>query len=641
MSLFRRKKSTSKLQSTHGSPRSPNGKAFAESSPLEAPSTALHVDDFGRPVDRPALSNRPHDAFGNGYGIGDEQEPQEMQLLYGYAPLGTQLEFGVSQVEQIVAACAVQIRERGLDTPLILSSRALDISLENICSLIRSYIAHDSWEQDLLLASPLSVGAFMKWGLARLVNHHGTRGFVSWDSYNDFKNAERGTGYMPQSCSIHLIARLSTHDGRLLSSLLSLFSSIAAHSARNGMPPRRLAGLFSPYVFGLADDQAFDVTYEDWQRATDATEHIILSYIRKQQAEGPLPTFLEKFVLSYPACLNISYSSRDLPPKPPQGAKLEEVTRVQRLARFHSRNLIASAASWQVTDCATWQRFFNNNTTPSLSASTSSTSSTSTPVYSAAYRHLLNIRSASGLDEDEYEDEFEMMGKYKTRVDKEWSKFGELGFSDVDEKKLEFDLSEGERAGRDVPEHSTDWSTFETSGFAGRELFAPSDLVFQQTLNQRLQTWPSTSKSLNDRLRATEKLLPAFPYDTTAREGTAVTIDSEFFEAWADVLVGGGWARDELKESSFALIQWKSRPRLEHSAQPRSRGSDPRTDDRWVLVEEFVPKEYRAALTDPKVKKQSKRISFLRTVRRKTQTNNVLHRKLTVGTLDSVLAGEI
>jgi hypothetical protein len=45
---------------------------------------------------------------------------------------------------------------------------------------------------DLQLAAPLSVGSHMKWGLARLVNDRGGRGFVSWELYNDFKQGERG-----------------------------------------------------------------------------------------------------------------------------------------------------------------------------------------------------------------------------------------------------------------------------------------------------------------------------------------------------------------------------------------------------------------------------------------------------------------
>ena len=90
----------------------------------------------------------------------------------------------------------------------------------------------------------------------------------------------------------------------------------------------------------------------------------------------------------------------------------------------------------------------------SLASSTSSNSSPH-PVYSSAYRHLLNIRTNPGLDDD-LEDDFDQ-GRYKTRVDKEWSKFGELGFSDVDEKKLEFDLTESERAVPTTPKKPIDW----------------------------------------------------------------------------------------------------------------------------------------------------------------------------------------
>jgi len=42
------------------------------------------------------------------------------------------------------------------------------------------------------LAHPLSIGAFMKWALARLVNERGRRGFVSSEAYESFRSAERG-----------------------------------------------------------------------------------------------------------------------------------------------------------------------------------------------------------------------------------------------------------------------------------------------------------------------------------------------------------------------------------------------------------------------------------------------------------------
>lgn len=137
-------------------------------------------------------------------------------------------------------------------------------------------------------------------------------------------------------------------------------------------------------------------------------------------------------------------------------------------------------------------------------------------------------------------------------------------------------------------------------------MFAPTDLVFHQKISQRVETWPSSAQKLNERLRETEKHLPPFPYDTTPREEGRLVVEKVFFEAYADVLVGGGWARDELKESSFALIQWKAQPRAGEVPKGKVVGNDPRTEERWVLVEEFVPREYREALlANPKVRSPS------------------------------------
>ncbi|GAA5857139.1 hypothetical protein JCM8547_007981 [Rhodosporidiobolus lusitaniae] len=628
MSLFRKKKSSAKLKADPSPslsllPSPPIASTAPRRPSLNAPlvptastssyglagladslPSVVHVDDFGRVIQPlPAFAASGANGglpFGSGYGVGDDYDgqPQEMQLLYGYAPLATTTELSVEQVEFIVSRCATEIRQRGLDIPLILSSMALDLELEGVCSLIRAYLdSPQAWAQDLNLAAPLSIGAFLKWALAR-----GTRGFVSWDSYTDFKMAERATGFQPRSCSVHLISRLPVASGGLLSTLLSFFSSVTAWSATNGMLPRRLAALFSPYIFGLPDDRSFDETYLEWQKATDAVEHILLSFIKEEKANGPLPTFLEKFIAGYPSQLNVSYTGAA--PKIPKGARVEEVTRVKRLSRFHSRNLIQSAGTWEVPHSASWQLFFD----PS--------SSSSTPVYTASYRHLLNIRANHGLEDGApaCEDEGELQ-RYRSRVEKEWGTFGQTGFGALDSSKLEFDLTESERAPPLVKRETMDWSTFETSGFSGRDIFQPSDLVFHSNLTARVNTWPASQKALSDKLRAAEQLLPAFPHDTTAREEGRVLVERDFFEAWADVLVGGGWSRDELKEASFALLNWKARPRDGGKV-----GGDPRTEERWVLVEEFVPREYREALlADPKTKvKQSKRVSFLRAVRRKS-----------------------
>jgi hypothetical protein len=47
----------------------------------------------------------------------------------------------------------------------------------------------------LHLADPVSISAFLKWALARLVNDEGGRGFVTWNAYKSFKIAERGASF--------------------------------------------------------------------------------------------------------------------------------------------------------------------------------------------------------------------------------------------------------------------------------------------------------------------------------------------------------------------------------------------------------------------------------------------------------------
>lgn len=215
------------------------------------------------------------------------------------------------------------------------------------------------------------------------------------------------------------------------------------------MPPRKLASLFSPYVFGLADDETFDATYQEWQRATDATEHLLLAFIRDQRADGPLPTHLENYIVGYPQILNINHAGA---PKVPKGARVEEVTRVRRTTRFHSRNLIASAGTWDVPHSPDWSLFFPHSHSPVLAVPGAPPAS----IYSPHYRHLLNIRSNSFVDDGDEFDDGDMQ-RYKSVVDKSWSKFGELGFKDVEPSKLEFDLSESERKAPQVKRETMDW----------------------------------------------------------------------------------------------------------------------------------------------------------------------------------------
>lgn len=142
------------------------------SSPAPEQQQRYTVDDFGRPLDRPAFAKDSEAGampFGAGHGVGDDREAGELQLLFGYAPLETQVELDITRCNEVVQHVSKELRARGelfgdalsqavsapkgpfeltlvstgLDTPLILSSLSLDISLEGSCSLVRSYLADE------------------------------------------------------------------------------------------------------------------------------------------------------------------------------------------------------------------------------------------------------------------------------------------------------------------------------------------------------------------------------------------------------------------------------------------------------------------------------------------------------------------
>ena len=58
----------------------------------------------------------------------------------------------------------------GLDSPLLFSSMALDLSAHNVRSLIQSYLKSPSqfFSSDVKFANPHDLAAMLKWSLARL-----------------------------------------------------------------------------------------------------------------------------------------------------------------------------------------------------------------------------------------------------------------------------------------------------------------------------------------------------------------------------------------------------------------------------------------------------------------------------------------
>ena len=88
----------------------------------------------------------------------------------------------------------------------------------------------------------------------------------------------------------HFTAFLDSLDGMLCSLLVGLFtllSRFTAHSASSGHTPPTLSPLFGPLLFGLGPSTLnFHHAYMYYLRATTATEHLILAFIRWQDAKA-------------------------------------------------------------------------------------------------------------------------------------------------------------------------------------------------------------------------------------------------------------------------------------------------------------------------------------------------------------------
>jgi hypothetical protein len=135
------------------------------------------------------------------------------------------------EIEEVVRMCGQEIKTRGIEAPMLFSTQALDISLENITSLIRSYVSdRNTWRRDLRLANPHDLAGMIKWALGRYINPQGGRGFLAWETYERWRFAEREKEFPSRHLTTNLLYQLPTQNAALLISLLSLLCSALAYT---------------------------------------------------------------------------------------------------------------------------------------------------------------------------------------------------------------------------------------------------------------------------------------------------------------------------------------------------------------------------------------------------------------------------
>ena len=126
-----------------------------------------------------------------------------------------------------------------------------------------------------------------------------------------------------------------------------------------------LSPLFGPLLFGLGPAALpFHITYLEYLRATNAMEHVLLAFVRWQDAPsnessgsfgGPgsaaslgVPTRLKDWIRGYPAMLPgpATRSRKHERLQPRRGARTVRVVSVRRNVRMYTPDLVKSAASW-------------------------------------------------------------------------------------------------------------------------------------------------------------------------------------------------------------------------------------------------------------------------------------------------------
>ena len=123
---------------------------------------------------------------------------------YGYLSYQRHVVLGLEEVARLVDVVGDELGSRGLTTPFIFSTLALDVSPLAVKRLIQTFLktctrpsteADRQWRQEARLADPPELGMTLRWGLARAVRWvagHEVRGLVSYEAYLLWRDAEAG-----------------------------------------------------------------------------------------------------------------------------------------------------------------------------------------------------------------------------------------------------------------------------------------------------------------------------------------------------------------------------------------------------------------------------------------------------------------
>jgi len=207
----------------------------------------------------------------------------------------------------------------------------------------KSRLAREELDKELRYASPHDVVSVLKWGLRHMrlrCSDFNSKDSDEW--YSSFVSSERQSGYQPRAIADFLHPQLPQATAELLSEVLDLMASVAAHSSSNHMPASALCKVLGFWLLGRVGvahpPPTFDELSSAVGKATAMVEHLLLAHIRSQAAVTfAMPLRLTELLHKYPYVKQ----GRETPSLPPAFASRPVPTlRID----MKSENLIVSQA---------------------------------------------------------------------------------------------------------------------------------------------------------------------------------------------------------------------------------------------------------------------------------------------------------
>lgn len=150
--------------------------------------------------------------------------------------------------------------------------------------------------------SPHDVAAVLRWGLRHLQLEGNSFGKdQAW--YKNFFIAESSSQYPLTAFEDGLVPQLPPAHLELLTAILDLFSSLAAHAEANSTSGSKVSKLLGLWLLDVGRTEPSDTWtsfYARWERTGRMLEHIFLSNIRREMAKNRMPKRLTELVKQYP-----------------------------------------------------------------------------------------------------------------------------------------------------------------------------------------------------------------------------------------------------------------------------------------------------------------------------------------------------